>query len=387
MASTSLARRSWCNRDTASPDRAARRRPPCPRAAPRTNRFVAPGADARLAVGRDVGRRHDAERRLDRPAAGKGWPRPASVWQARAVAERWRDSGRARSGRNSAGPARSDLVALRDPARPEPPARTKEAIAALAIRRAALHAWTSGPGFFRYCVRIASADQKASARNRAGRVVAGVLRKGARAHDEQVRHVPALQIAVERAGLRVRPHDRAAAQMRRLVLGDVVGPLAIFLLDLLRAHRLDDLGELVGQEAVLLELVVVEVDRHAHQRAAEAVLVGRVEVEIDVAVAVEAAVDAGAGRDRAEVVVLDRRLPFRAPARRARRHGRRLDRPSVGLHLAHVAAADEAVRAMVEIVAVEFVDAHADRAGGDERIEVEFLLVEEADRRRRWSGG
>ena len=34
---------------------------------------------------------------------------------------------------------------------------------------------------------------------------------------------------------------------------------------------------------------------------------------------------------------------------------------------------------MVEIVAVEFVDAHADRAGGDEQIEVEFVLVEESD--------
>jgi len=34
---------------------------------------------------------------------------------------------------------------------------------------------------------------------------------------------------------------------------------------------------------------------------------------------------------------------------------------------------------VVEIVAVEFVDAHADRAGGDERIEVEFVLVEESD--------
>ncbi len=34
---------------------------------------------------------------------------------------------------------------------------------------------------------------------------------------------------------------------------------------------------------------------------------------------------------------------------------------------------------MVEIVAVEFVDAHANGARGDERIEVEFVLVEESD--------
>jgi hypothetical protein len=37
---------------------------------------------------------------------------------------------------------------------------------------------------------------------------------------------------------------------------------------------------------------------------------------------------------------------------------------------------------VVEVVAVEFVDAHADRAGGDERIEVEFVLVEESVRAR-----
>ena len=56
-------------------------------------------------------------------------------------------------------------------------------------------------------------------------------------------------------------------------------------------------------------------------------------------------------------------------------------RPLV-LHLADIAAADKAKRAVIEIVAVELVDAHADRAGGDERIEVVFVLVEEPDRGR-----
>ena len=65
----------------------------------------------------------------------------------------------------------------------------------------------------------------------------------------------------------------------------------------LRAHRLDDLGELVGQEFVLLDLVVVEIDGDAQQRPAEAVAVGRIEIEIDVAIAVHAAVDAGARLD------------------------------------------------------------------------------------------
>src|SRR5581483_6767787 len=115
------------------------------------------------------------------------------------------------------------------------------------------------------------------------------------------------------------------------------------------------------------------------QRPAEAILVGRIEIEIDVAVAVHAAVHARAGLQRALVVLLDRLLPLRAPQRRARRHRRGLDRSSIGLHLSHVAAADEAVRTMVEIVAVEFVDAHADRSGGDEGIEYELGGVEEAD--------
>src|SRR5271155_1836825 len=55
-------------------------------------------------------------------------------------------------------------------------------------------------------------------RNGASWIVAGVLRKGARAHDEEIGNVPALQIAVERAGRGVDPHDRAATQVRSLVL-------------------------------------------------------------------------------------------------------------------------------------------------------------------------
>src|SRR5690349_1775252 len=42
-----------------------------------------------------------------------------------------------------------------------------------------------------------------------GRVVAGVLRKYARAHHEEVVNVPGLQVPVDDARLRVRPHDRA----------------------------------------------------------------------------------------------------------------------------------------------------------------------------------
>src|SRR6185503_21375005 len=120
-------------------------------------------------------------------------------------------------------------------------------------------------------------------------------------------------------------------------------------------------------------------DGHAHQRTAEAVAIGRVEVEIDVAVAVEAAVYSRAGLHRAELVVAHRGLPGCAPFRRPGRDRRGLDRPAVGLHLAHIAAADKTVRAVIEIVAVELVNAHADRTGRDERIEVKLLVVEESE--------
>src|SRR5260370_42104745 len=166
--------------------------------------------------------------------------------------------------------------------------------------------------------------------------------------------------------------------MRRLVLRDVVWRLAILLRDLLGAHRLDDSGEFVSQIRVLLDLVLVEVDRDANERSAEMVAIERVEVEIDVAIRVEAPVHAGSRRHRAQIIVAHGALPTRAPAGRTRRNRGRLNRAPVRLHLPHVSAPDETERTVIEIVAVEFVDAHADRAGGDERIEVELVLVEES---------
>src|SRR3984957_1247975 len=151
-------------------------------------------------------------------------------------------------------------------------ARISETIAAPAIRRAR----GSSMDERSRVLEVLSLDRLGrpvgERRNGASRIVAGVLRKGARAHDEKVGNVPALQIAVEGAGRGVGSHDRAAAQVRRLVLGNVVGRLAGFLYDLLCAHRLDDFGELVGEIRVLLDLVVVEVNGHPHQRPAEPVL-------------------------------------------------------------------------------------------------------------------
>src|ERR1700712_768492 len=87
---------------------------------------------------------------------------------------------------------------------------------------------------------------------RSGRVVAGVLREVARARHEQVWNVPALAESIDGAGSRVGSHHRAAAEMGRLVLRDVIGARAVFRMDLLRPHRPEDLGKLVRQEAVLL---------------------------------------------------------------------------------------------------------------------------------------
>src|SRR5579871_3398657 len=61
--------------------------------------------------------------------------------------------------------------------------------------------------------------------DRTGRIVTGVLRKCSRALDKEIGHVPALQITVERAVAGIVAHDGAAAEMRRLVLSDIVRPL------------------------------------------------------------------------------------------------------------------------------------------------------------------
>src|SRR4051794_6944811 len=194
---------------------------------------------------------------------------------------------------------------------------------------------------------------------RSGGVVAGVLRIGACARHEQIGHVPALQIAIDRARRSIGAHDSATTYMRRLILPGVIGRLAIHLRDLVGTHRLDDFGKAIGQEGVLLDLVVVEIHGYSHQRTAEAVAIGRVEIEVDITIAVEASMHAGAGHDAAEIVVAYRGLPCRAPCRRPWRGGRCLNRTAVGLDLSHIATANKAMWAMVEIVAVELIDAHA----------------------------
>ena len=119
----------------------------------------------------------------------------------------------------------------------------------------------------------------------------------------------------------------------------------------------------------------MEVERHPHELAAEAVGIGRIEVEIGVAIAAAAAV-----RDHlvtCQIVLRHRLLPL-GPHRGVPSVSSSLDRSAVGLHRTQIASTDKAMRPVIEIVAVEFVDAHPDRTRRDEGIE--YLVVEEPSR-------
>ena len=73
----------------------------------------------------------------------------------------------------------------------------------------------------------------------------------------------------------------------------------------------------VGQEVRHLVLVVGVVERHAQQRPAVDVAIGRIEIEVVASMAHDRAVRAMV--IDLEVVLRDRPLPFGAPFRRARR--------------------------------------------------------------------
>src|SRR4029077_10483266 len=100
---------------------------------------------------------------------------------------------------------------------------------------------------------------------------------------------------------------------------------------------------------------------------AEAILIGRVEIEVAIAVAIAAAMRRR--QDRAEAVVRDRLFPGPPPWRHAGGGRGGLDRAGIRLHNSHIAAANEAVGPVVEIVAIELVDAHAVRAAGNKGVE------------------
>src|ERR1700732_3047838 len=118
----------------------------------------------------------------------------------------------------------------------------------------------------------------------------------------------------------------------------------------------------------------MEIIGHADEWAAERIPVGGVEIEIVLAMGIVAA-----RRADAEGVVVPlggRLLPFATPTWRAGRNGPRLDRPAVRSASRNPGSTEEAQARMVEIVAIEVVDVHAEgRARSHERID--YLVFEE----------
>src|ERR1700736_257692 len=99
-------------------------------------------------------------------------------------------------------------------------------------------------------------------------IIPGVLREGRGTHDEQIGHVPALQIAIERAGPGLDAHNGTAAGVRCLVHGDVVMTATRVLLKLPWSLLLHAPTQPVRQVCRHLEFVLVEIERYAHQLAA-----------------------------------------------------------------------------------------------------------------------
>ncbi len=203
--------------------------------------------------GRDV-RRHDlAKRGLQREAAGKRLAARARCGEASTVAG---DDER---------PAAGDIDIIVRPGRGATAGdQWQQQDQMTKPHRDPAHRDTSAPGDFRY-LKIASRLRIGQRTDRAGRVVAGVLRKRRGPHHEHVRDVPGLQIAVEHAGVRVRPHHRAASIVRGLVghhrpwHPEAVDRRA------LGAHRLGDLLAALSHPVRHLLLVRLIVERHAHQ--------------------------------------------------------------------------------------------------------------------------
>ena len=193
-----------------------------------------------------------------------------------------------------------------------------------------------------------------------GRVVAVLLREHRRAHHEQIVGVPGLQIAVHHARLRIGAHHRAAGVVGRLVRHDVEVLRPRMHVVVRRVHRLDDGLELGQQEARHLVVVVGEVVGQPQQRPAERILVGRVEVDEVLAVGIDRALRV----ERAVVVPL-RPSPASNPSPSRGvpcGTGRSAIGAAVRAVAGDIAAAEEAQAGVIEVVAVEVVDAHA-RAG------------------------
>ena len=133
---------------------------------------------------------------VDRAAAGEGLAAVGGV-AGGAIAQRAPGSGRVRPAprRRSrvaccaagvgAARTRAHSAASADATKPS------ATVTSAAASSVAAQAWTSGPGRLQVLAADRVGGPEGERADRAGRVVAGVLREHARAQDEHVRHVPA----------------------------------------------------------------------------------------------------------------------------------------------------------------------------------------------------
>ena len=152
------------------------------------------------------------------------------------------------------------------------------------------------------------------------------MREYVGANHEQIVAIPALQILVKCAGPRIGAHDGAAGIVRALVGNHGPGIGA-------RTRRVE-LGWIHGFGNVVNHLrcvcshfvfVRLVVERHAHQRLAKRIAIGRIEIKAIVAVRHHTA--GRVDRHRGLVPFRCRSLPFASPLRRAAGHTACLGEP------------------------------------------------------------
>src|SRR6266480_25048 len=119
-------------------------------------------------------------------------------------------------------------------------------------------------------------------------------------------------------------------------------------------RRFSDLVDLLRQIERHLALVLAYVECHAQERLTIGIDVGWVEVDIILPMRIPASV--GGYGEIVGIPIGIGLLPSRAPFRGSGRHGTARNRPSIGYVGVDVAPSKEAKTAVVEIVAVKFVD-------------------------------
>ena len=221
-------------------------------------------------------------------------------------------------------------------------------------------------------------------RRRGGGIATGMLGKRGRADHEQIGDVPALQVAVDGAGAGIVAHDRAAggiaemAGRRRFRRSRGIGRRFVPDRRVVRPQGGPELPGDGGKVPGDAQVVGAVIEGQPQQRPSPGVLVDGVEVEAVAAIGHGRPI--GLDAHGTVVPMLHRALPGAAPAGRAGRHRVVADRMGAAAGGDDRTTADEIEAGMVEIVAVEIVDGHAERTRAHEI--VEYPVAEEQRRRR-----